>query len=164
MRHAHCATRLSRLRIQNTNPVLSFYAQLLQRVGDVCTVHTSIQPSIQAQWKERLRVVTTVHKSSVERTTSFPMNLLYLLLVCDFFSFLHHTVANRFFQCSCVVSTFPRCSTFFLFRSLLLHIPVSCLCYANTRGAAYEQARGGYALPSNSCFCSCYIAAATSAT
>ena len=36
-----------------------------------CTVHTSIQPSIQAQWKERLRVVTTVHKSSVERTTSF---------------------------------------------------------------------------------------------
>ena len=75
--NAHFAARLSRLRIQNTNPVLSFYAQLLQRVGDVCTVHTSIQPSIQAQWKERLRVVTTELKSSVERTTSFSKNYFF---------------------------------------------------------------------------------------
>ena len=58
------------IRIQNTNPALSFYAQLIQRVVVVSTVHTSIQPSIQAQWIQRRHVVSTVYKCTVETSTS----------------------------------------------------------------------------------------------
>ena len=36
---------------------------------------------------------------------------------------------------------------FFLFHPLLLHASVSCLCYANTRGAAYEHAGASLSHP-----------------
>ena len=82
-----------------------------------------------------------------------PLNLMFLLrVVCFFFCFLYCctqiSFANAALLCSLRVSTCPRCSIlFFLFHPSLPHASVSCLCYANTRGAAYEHAGASLSRP-----------------